>query len=66
MAVQYVVTEEEFLSLIDQLKIERLKRDNISSCDGKTPDQMRDSIHRGFHFVVTRWVQAMGCKGYRP
>lgn len=66
MARQYVVTEEEMLSLIDQLKLEALRDNNVCHVDpNMKPADLRDSIHRGFHFVVVRWVQAMGFSGIR-
>lgn len=72
MAKQYVVTEEEFLSLIESLELHKLRNGNI--CDpGREllPDDRKrlepaiDSLHRGFHMVAVRWVQDMGFRGYR-
>jgi hypothetical protein len=70
MAIQYVVTEEEMLSLIDQLKLTAMqdaghfRNFKEPNADHSTPPQIAD-IHRAFHFVVVRWVQAMGFKGHR-
>lgn len=64
MAVQYVVTREEFLSLIDQLKLETMNKENVLRIDYiKSPTP--EDIHRSFHFVVVRWIQSMGCSAVR-
>lgn len=62
MARQYVVTEEELLSLIESLELNKLRK---TVEQGKTHDQVTSDMHRSFHFVVTRWVQSIGFKGYR-
>lgn len=79
MAIQYVITNEEMMSLLDKLELHRLREDNI--CDPskhmdeawrnlseKEKQNMKpaiDSLHRGFHYVVTRWAQDMGFDGRR-
>lgn len=79
MARQYVITEQEMLSLLDRLELRRLKEENV--CDPtrhfddawralseKEKENMKpavDSLHRGFHFIVTRWAQEMGFDGRR-
>jgi hypothetical protein len=72
MAKQYVVTEEEFMSLIEQLELHKLRSNNV--CDPTrdlTPQEreklkyVTDSLHRGFHFVAVQWVQQMGFRGIR-
>lgn len=65
MARQYIVTEEEMLSLVDQLKLHSLTRDNIyepnqpplTEEDYKKLRWAIDSLHRSFHYVVVRWLQ---------
>jgi hypothetical protein len=64
MAIQYVVTEEEMLSLIDQIKLVTMQDNNIWREDLSKP-VTADEMHRAFHYVVVRWVQAMGFKGHR-
>lgn len=64
MAKQYVVTEEEFLSLIDQLKLQSMQSANVLRADHDKPPTA-DDIHRAFHYVAVRWVQAMGCSAVR-
>lgn len=64
MAKQYVVTEEEFLSLIDQLKLQSMQANNVMRADYDKPPTA-DDIHRAFHYVAVRWVQAMGCSAVR-
>ncbi len=72
MAKQYVVTEEEFMSLIEQLELQKLRDRNICDPGREWPpeDKRRlepaiDSMHRGFHMVAVRWVQSMGFSGIR-
>lgn len=67
MAKVYIVTEEEFHSLIDQLKLESFNEHNIMRTnpdDIAGPQRVRD-IHRAFHYVAVRWVQTMGCTAVR-
>lgn len=64
MARQYVITEEEMLSLIDQMQLaEKGREDDVRL----TPDERNrlSSVHRMFHMVVVRWAQSMGFDGYR-
>ena len=61
---QYVVTEEEFMSLLESLELASLRNDNVIRDDPSKPPTA-DDMHRAFHFVVTRWVQNMGFKGHR-
>lgn len=68
MAKQYVITEEEFHSLIDSLKLADYTRPNKNNQDlVLTPDEANrlQAVHRHFHHYVVRWVQAMGCSGVR-
>lgn len=64
MAKVFIVTEEEFLSLIDQLKLQTMIADNVMREDYTKPPTVSD-IHRSFHYVAVRWVQAMGCSAVR-
>lgn len=64
MAIQYIVTREEFLSLIDQLRLTGMQERNLLSSRAGSPPTQED-IHRAFHFVVVRWIQAMGCSAVR-
>lgn len=61
MAKVYIVTEEEMLSLIDQLKIEAMEAKNHKPAECATPQEM----HRAFHYIVVRWAQAMGFSAVR-
>jgi len=64
MAKQYVVSEEEFMSLIESLELHALRKNNFIRDDmGKPPTF--EEIHRTYHYVVVRWVQAMGFGGVR-
>ena len=56
MAKQYVITEEEFLSLLESLELHKLRRNNV--CETETPTA--DDLHRGFHYVTVNWIQQMG------
>jgi hypothetical protein len=64
VAKQYIVTEEEFMSLIESLELEALRKNNVMREDHTKPPTHAD-IHRAFHFVVVRWVQKMGFGGHR-
>jgi hypothetical protein len=63
---QYVVTEEEFMSLIEGLKLEQFHSasdpNRFLDATGK-PDVPR--LHKAFHHRVIVWMQSMGFKGYR-
>lgn len=62
MARVYVVTEEEMIALIDSLELEKMRKEgHYRGLEKPT----LDDIHRAFHFVAVRWVQAMGFKGRR-
>lgn len=61
---QYVVTEEEFMSLIESLELVALRKNNMMREDLTKPPTFED-IHRSFHYVVVRWVQKMGFGGHR-
>ncbi|PSJ50522.1 hypothetical protein [Pseudaminobacter soli (ex Li et al. 2025)] len=79
MARQYVITEEEMMSLIEGLELRKLRDGNV--CDpfrhmddawrnlsDKEKQNMQpavESLHKGFHYVVVRWAQKMGFDGYR-
>jgi hypothetical protein len=68
MAKQYVVTEEEFHSLIDSLMLADYSRPHKNNPDNLlTPQEANrlNSVHRHFHHYVVRWIQAMGCSGVR-
>ena len=79
MARQYVITEEEMMSLIESLELRKLREENICDPSRHFGDEWRaltdkekknmepcvDSLHRGFHYVVVRWAQQMGFNGYR-
>ena len=64
MAKQYVVTNEEFMSLIESLELVALRKANMMREDMSQPPRFED-IHRAFHYVVVRWVQAMGADAVR-
>ena len=52
-----IISNTDACALLDQLELVALRRDNIIRDDRPaTVDQM----HRAFHYVVTRWLQAQG------
>lgn len=79
MARQYVITEEEMNALLDSLELHKLRSENVcnptrhfddawrnlSDKEKKNMEPAVDSLHRGFHFVVTRWAQSVGFDGRR-
>lgn len=65
MARQYVITEEEMNSLIDQLKLKAMQDSgHFRGDDPDKPPNLHD-VHRAFHYVVVRWAQAVGFSGGR-
>lgn len=64
MARQYVVTEEEMLSLVEGLELEKMRAEGHFRNTDITRQEIQD-MHRRFHFVAVRWVQSMGFQGYR-
>jgi hypothetical protein len=71
MAIQYVITEVEMNSLMDQIKLQTmLDRNLIIHPDryAKLDTDAREAIadmHRSFHMVAVRWAQSIGFKGDR-
>lgn len=65
MAVQYVVTEEELMSLIESLELSKLRQMNDHAPNSTIHKQDIDDTHRAFHYVAVRWVQSIGFKGFR-
>jgi hypothetical protein len=79
MARQYVITEKEMTALLDSLELAALRNDNVCDPSRHMDDAWRqlsdkekqnmqpavESLHRGFHFVVTRWAQSVGFTGLR-
>lgn len=68
MAKQYVITEEEFHSLIESLKIAdytRPNKNNQAEVLSSNEANRLAAVHRHFHYHVVRWVQAMGCSAVR-
>lgn len=65
MACVYVVTEEEMLSLIESLELHKLREAGHFRGSNPEQDEIRERMHRTFHMVAVRWVQAMGFKGHR-
>jgi hypothetical protein len=65
MARVYIVTEEEMISLVESLELEKLRAAGHFRGSNPEQEQIRSDMHRTFHMVAVRWVQAMGFKGYR-
>ncbi len=65
MAKQYVVTEEEMLSLIEGLELTKLRQFDAHAPASPLHKQDIDDTHRTFHLHVVRWAQQMGFCGYR-
>lgn len=65
MARQYVVTEEEMLSLIESLELNKLRARDAHAPHAAIHKQDIDHIHRTFHGVTVRWAQSIGFDGYR-
>lgn len=66
MARQYVVTEEEMLSLIESMELEAMRKaGHFRGQDDKLTRQEIQDMHRAFHFIAVRWVQSVGFSGIR-
>jgi hypothetical protein len=67
MARQYVITEEEMLSLIESLEMVKLREaGHFRGTSDEDFDKFKlDDMHRRFHMVTVRWAQKMGFDGYR-
>lgn len=65
MARQYVITEEEMMSLIEQLELSKLRQMDSHAPQSAIHKQDIDDIHRKFHLYVVRWAQNMGFDGWR-
>lgn len=67
MARQYVITEEEMMSLIDSLETVKLREaGHFRGTSQEDWDKFKlDDMHRTFHMVAVRWAQAMGFDGRR-
>ena len=65
MALQYVVTEEEMLSLIESLELAKLRERDSHATQSSIHRQDIDDMHRRFHHVTVRWAQSVGFHGYR-
>lgn len=49
----YVLTEEQHAALFKELELEKFKKSQFVTED-TTQEQMLESLHRKFHFVVAR------------
>lgn len=67
MSRQYVVTEEEMLSLIESLELTKLRAEGHfrGTSDADFDKFKLDEMHRRFHYVAVRWAQQMGFDGWR-
>ena len=65
MAKQYVVTEEEMMSLIESLELAKLRLRDSHAPTSPLHKQDIDDVHRTFHGVTVRWAQSMGFNGWR-
>lgn len=58
-----IITDMDCDHLLDQLELSKLRKANVLQKE-YGPVSI-DEMHRSFHFVVTRWLQAHGYKGHR-
>jgi hypothetical protein len=65
MAVQYIVTQEEMMSLIEQLELTSLRARDAHAPKATIHKADIDDLHRTFHHVVVRWAQSIGFDGWR-
>lgn len=65
MAKQYVITEEEMMSLIESLELQKMRHASSHAANSPIHKQDIDNVHRAFHHVTVRWAQSIGFDGYR-
>ena len=65
MARQYVITEEEMMSLLESLELASLRARDSHATNAPIHKPDIDSVHRHFHLVTVRWAQSVGFDGYR-
>lgn len=65
MAKQYVVTEEEMMSLLEGLELNKLRQMNDHARQASIHKPDIEDTHRAFHYVAVRWAQSIGFDGYR-
>ncbi len=53
-----IIEDKDAKALLDQLKLAQLDKSLMRSDANKATI---DCIHRGFHYVVTKWLQDQGC-----
>lgn len=58
-----ITQEEDCCALLDQLELAKLRQSN--TLKKETDPVSIDEMHRTFHFVVVRWLQAHGARGVR-
>ena len=52
-----ILKDEDAVSLLEQLELTNLRKKEYAPNESKA---VADSMHRSFHFVVTRWLQEHG------
>lgn len=65
MARVYQITEEEMVSLIEQLELVKMRAEAAYAPSATIHKAAIDDMHRTFHRHVVVWAQAMGFNGYR-
>lgn len=65
MARQYVITEEEMMSLIESLELAALRKQAAHAPNAIIHKLDYEDMHRTFHHYVVRWAQSVGFDGFR-
>lgn len=63
MARQYVVTEEEMLSLIESLELEKMRMDGHFRQMDASKQEIQD-VHRAFHLSPSAGFRRWAFRGY--
>jgi hypothetical protein len=58
-----IIDDKDCDALLDRLELTMLRKANV--LQKETDPVSIDQMHRSFHFVVTRWLQEQGYKGFR-
>lgn len=56
-----IISDSEARALLDQLELGKMRASNLWPLNSKSAPEDIEQAHRAFHYIVTRWLQEMGC-----
>ncbi len=57
-----IIIDDQARALLEQLELRALRDKNHGP---REDSEIVSQVHRAFHYVVTRWLQEMGCDTVR-